>query len=60
MEGRDIIPSLGDILDTASEKDGKLDELLQPYDHTCLFYIKTSLPNLRQVEGKRQNVKQNK
>lgn len=30
MQGRDIILSLGDVLDSASEKEGKLDQLLWP------------------------------
>lgn len=31
-----------------------------PYALTCLFYRKASLPNLRSIEVKRENVKWNK
>lgn len=55
-EGRHMIPSVGDSLDFASKKE---DELLQLYDHTCLFYIKASLRNLRQAELRRESVKWN-
>lgn len=50
VEGRDIPPSLGDILGPAPQKNVNS---YDPNDLTCLFYIKASLPNLRQIEVKR-------